>query len=169
MRRVGGSHDNGADALGVLPDGRSMVIQCKRYTPKSRIPSREVRDLLGARAHFKVDVAVFVTTTYFSGPAEKFATENGLGQGPAAPGTPEGDVRIEGEDGQKTRVWASTQWSGTGAWRRYPGAHVYCPCSRSFRPVPDRHVPCRWCTVRSLQLGGGATVRRHVRPADRGH
>ncbi len=55
-----------------------MVIQCKRYTPKSRIPSREVRDLLGARVHFKVEVAIFVTTTYFSGPAEKFATENDI-------------------------------------------------------------------------------------------
>ncbi|MFE1575389.1 restriction endonuclease [Streptomyces fradiae] len=75
-RRVGGSHDNGADVRGVLPDGRSMVIQCKRYTPRSRIPSREVRDLLGAKAHFKADVAVFVATTYFSGPAERFATEN---------------------------------------------------------------------------------------------
>ncbi|MFE2940122.1 restriction endonuclease [Streptomyces sp. NPDC059255] len=76
VRRVGGSHDNGADVLGRLPDGRSMVIQCKRYTPRKKIPSREVRDLLGARVHFKADVAIFVATTYFSGPAENFATEN---------------------------------------------------------------------------------------------
>ncbi len=78
VRRVGGSHDNGADVLGCLPDGRSMVIQCKRYTPKSKIPSREMRDLLGAKVHFKVDVAIFVATTYFSGPAEEFATENDI-------------------------------------------------------------------------------------------
>lgn len=78
VRRVGGSHDNGADVLGVLPDGRSMVIQCKRYTPRSRIPSREIRDLLGAKAHFKADAAIFVTTTYFSGPAERFAAVNGV-------------------------------------------------------------------------------------------
>ncbi|MFJ1594364.1 restriction endonuclease [Kitasatospora albolonga] len=76
VRRVGGSHDNGADVLGHLPDGRSMVIQCKRYAPKRKIPSREVRDLLGAKVHFRVDVAIFVATTYFSGPAEKFAAEN---------------------------------------------------------------------------------------------
>lgn len=31
VRRVGGSHDDGADVLGHLPDGRSMVMQCKRY------------------------------------------------------------------------------------------------------------------------------------------
>ncbi|MFE9855221.1 restriction endonuclease [Streptomyces sp. NPDC005780] len=78
VRRVGGSHDNGADVLGRLPDGRSMVIQCKRYAPKRKIPSREVRDLLGAKVHFKVDVAIFVATTYFSGPAEKFAAENDI-------------------------------------------------------------------------------------------
>ncbi|MFH8472489.1 restriction endonuclease [Streptomyces sp. NPDC018000] len=78
VRKGGGSHDNGADVLGVHPDGRSMVIQCKRYTPKSKIPSREVRDPLGAMVHFKADVAIFVATTYFSGPAEKSATENGI-------------------------------------------------------------------------------------------
>ncbi|MER6597251.1 restriction endonuclease [Streptomyces parvus] len=64
-RRGGSSHDSGADVLGILPDGRSMMIQCTRYRPKSRT-SREVRDLLGARAHFKAEVAIFVTTTYFS-------------------------------------------------------------------------------------------------------
>jgi restriction system protein len=78
VRRVGGSHDDGADVLGHLPDGRSMVIQCKRYSPKSRIPSREIRDLLGARVHFKVDVAIFVTTTFFTGPSERTAVQNGV-------------------------------------------------------------------------------------------
>ncbi|MER6154545.1 restriction endonuclease [Streptomyces sp. NPDC001868] len=78
VRRVGGSHDDGADVLGRLPDGRRMVIQCKRYSPRSRIPSREIRDLLGSRVHFKADVAVFVTTTYFTGPSERTAVQNGV-------------------------------------------------------------------------------------------
>ena len=78
VRRVGGSHDNGADVLGRLPDGRSMVIQCKRYTPSRTIASRELRDLLGARVHFRADVAVFVTTTWFSRPSERFAVEHGI-------------------------------------------------------------------------------------------
>ncbi|MDI3402872.1 restriction endonuclease [Streptomyces cavernicola] len=76
VRRVGGSHDNGADVRGRLPDGRSMVIQCKRYAPKRKIPSHEVRDLLGAQVHFKADVAIFVATTYFTGPAEQTAAQN---------------------------------------------------------------------------------------------
>jgi restriction system protein len=76
VRRVGGANDNGADVVGRLPDGRSVVIQCKRYAPTSAIASRELRDLLGARVHFEADVAVFVTTTRFSRPSEKFALQH---------------------------------------------------------------------------------------------
>lgn len=78
VRRVGGSHDNGADVLGRLPDGRAMVVQCKRYAPSSAIASREVRDLLGARVHFEADVAIFVATTRFTRPAEEFAVKHGI-------------------------------------------------------------------------------------------
>nr|WP_245997664.1 restriction endonuclease [Streptomyces armeniacus] len=78
VRRVGGSHDNGADVVGRLPDGRAMVIQCKRYAPSSTIASRELRDLLGAKVHFGAEVAVFATTTRFSRPSEAFAVEHGI-------------------------------------------------------------------------------------------
>ena len=78
VQRVGGANDNGADVLGHLPNGRKMVIQCKRYTPTASIPSREVRDLLGAKQHFKADIAIFVTTTRFTRPAETFAQKNGI-------------------------------------------------------------------------------------------
>lgn len=78
VRRVGGANDNGADVVGRLPDGRSMVIQCKRYSPAAAIASRELRDLLGAKVHFGADVAVFVTTTRFSRPSERFAVQHGI-------------------------------------------------------------------------------------------
>lgn len=76
VRRVGGSGDNGADVLGWLPDGRTMVIQCKRYAPHRTIASREVRDLLGAKVHFAADIAIFVATTRFSPQAEAFAVKH---------------------------------------------------------------------------------------------
>ncbi|MGA6223116.1 restriction endonuclease [Streptomyces umbrinus] len=76
VRRVGGTGDNGADVLGQLPDGRTMVIQCKRYAPHRTIASREVRDLLGAKVHFAADVAIFVATTRFSPQAEAFAVSH---------------------------------------------------------------------------------------------
>jgi restriction system protein len=78
VRRVGGSHDNGADVLGRLPDGRAMVVQCKRHAPSAVIASREVRDLLGAKVHFEADVAIFVATTRFSRPSEEFAVKHGI-------------------------------------------------------------------------------------------
>ncbi|MEU9097425.1 restriction endonuclease [Streptomyces sp. NPDC048361] len=78
VRRVGRSHDDGADVRGQLPDGRTMVIQCKRYNPKRKISNSEVRNLLGSQVHFGADVAIFVTTTYFSGPAERCAVQNGV-------------------------------------------------------------------------------------------
>ncbi|TCR16079.1 restriction endonuclease [Streptomyces sp. BK205] len=76
VSRVGGTGDNGADVLGRLPDGRTMVIQCKRYAPHRTIASREVRDLLGAKVHFTADVAIFVATTRFSPQAEAFAVKH---------------------------------------------------------------------------------------------
>ncbi|MFF7168387.1 restriction endonuclease [Streptomyces pseudovenezuelae] len=78
VRRVGGAGDNGADVLGRLPDGRTMVVQCKRYAPSRAVPNRELRDLLGARVHFGADVAVFVTTSRFTGPSEKFAVQHDI-------------------------------------------------------------------------------------------
>ncbi len=78
VRRVGGSGDNGADVTGRLPDGRTMVIQCKRYTPSSSISSPELRGLLGSKTHFKADVAIFVTTTRFTGPSVRFALDNDI-------------------------------------------------------------------------------------------
>lgn len=78
VRRVGGAGDNGADVVGRLPDGRTMVVQCKRYAPTSTIPSRDMRDLLGSKAHFEADAAVFVTTTRFSRPSEAFAQQHGI-------------------------------------------------------------------------------------------
>ncbi|MGO4456831.1 restriction endonuclease [Streptomyces sp. M-16] len=78
VRRVGRTGDDGADVRGRLPDGRTMVIQCKRYNPKRKISNGEVRNLLGSQVHFKAEVAVFVTTTYFSAPAERCAVQNGV-------------------------------------------------------------------------------------------
>ncbi|WP_439678641.1 restriction endonuclease [Embleya sp. MST-111070] len=78
VRRVGGSGDNGADVLCRLPDGRSAVVQCKRYATTRRIVPKEVRDLLGAKTHFGADVAVLVTTSTFSKQSTAFAVDNGI-------------------------------------------------------------------------------------------
>lgn len=76
--RVGGAGDNGADVRGLLPDGRSMVVQCKRYAPRNAIPAREIRDLMGALQHHGAQVGIFVTTTRFTRPAEDLCRQHGI-------------------------------------------------------------------------------------------
>ncbi|MDB1086121.1 restriction endonuclease [Streptomyces sp. ACA25] len=73
IQRVGGSRDNGVDITGRLPDGRRMVVQCKRYAPHSAVSSGAVRDLMGARIYAGAEVAVLVTTARFSRPAQETA------------------------------------------------------------------------------------------------
>ncbi|MEU6143944.1 restriction endonuclease [Streptomyces sp. NPDC047081] len=143
VRRVGGSGDQGADVVGRLPDGRSMVVQCKRYAPSAVIASREVRDLLGSKVHFGADVAVFVTTTRFSDKAMDVVVGNGIiavnrdllglwNSGASLPslmgvnGSGQGDARHRARwrstYGQKTR-------SGNGREKRRP--------ARPLRDGPD--------------------------------
>ncbi|MFJ2194085.1 restriction endonuclease [Kitasatospora sp. NPDC087861] len=78
VERVGGAGDNGADIKGVLPDGRNMIVQCKRYAPGNAISAREIRDMMGALQHHRAQVAVFVTTSRFTRPAQNLCTEHGI-------------------------------------------------------------------------------------------
>ncbi|RAJ61782.1 restriction system protein [Streptomyces sp. Amel2xB2] len=78
VQRVGGAGDDGADVRGRLPDGRSMVVQCKRYAASRPIPPRDLRELAGSRVHFAADVAVFVTTSRFTDKATAYALANSI-------------------------------------------------------------------------------------------
>lgn len=130
VRRVGGSGDNGADVLGRLPDGRSMVIQCKRYAASRAIPARDMRDLAGARGYFKADVAIFVTTSRYTGQAQDFATAEGViaihrdHLGLWHKGTPLPDVFALNGAGQGDRAhrarWRNTYGGAPSRRRRRP-------------------------------------------------
>ncbi|WP_170215006.1 MULTISPECIES: restriction endonuclease [Streptomyces] len=76
VRRVGGARDNGVDVTGRLPDGRSFVVQCKRYAPAYTVSSGAVRELIGARAYASAEVAIFVTTAKFSRDARRTALDS---------------------------------------------------------------------------------------------
>ncbi|GAA3889714.1 restriction endonuclease [Streptomyces sedi] len=78
VRRVGGSGDQGRDIEGRLPDGRTMVVQCKRLAPKRAVSAPTIRDLLGSRTHFGAEVALCVTNTRYTGQAVEFAVANGI-------------------------------------------------------------------------------------------
>lgn len=61
----GGSGDLGADVVADAPDGRRIVIQCKRYKPGNAVPGPDIQRFLGTvRAIHNADVPVFVTTAW---------------------------------------------------------------------------------------------------------
>lgn len=79
VRRVGGAGDLGADVIGRLPDGRKLVVQCKRYAKHRSVGSRDIQTFNGtARAEHGADVPLFVASCVFTAPARSFAARQGL-------------------------------------------------------------------------------------------
>jgi restriction system protein len=65
VRVSGGAGDMGADVTGYSPDGRRLVVQCKRYSTK--VGSPEVQRFAGTAHHIhSADVALLVTTNYLT-------------------------------------------------------------------------------------------------------
>ncbi|MER5932604.1 restriction endonuclease [Streptomyces sp. NPDC002054] len=58
--------------------GRGDLTNAEWGRPKRKISNSEVRNLLGSQVHFGADVAIFVSTTYFSDLAERCAVQNGV-------------------------------------------------------------------------------------------
>lgn len=98
IRVEGGAGDLGADVLATAPDGRRVVIQCKRYDSAHKVGSQEVQRFGGTCfAVHDAQIAVVVTTSEFTEPAVEYATQCG----------------ILCVDGQELARWAST---GPAPW-----------------------------------------------------
>ncbi|MFE4924523.1 restriction endonuclease [Streptomyces sp. NPDC056661] len=76
---VGGAGDLGADVVARTSDGRSVVIQCKRYCDGNRVGSQDLQRFGGTcfTVH-GADVAVVVTTSDFTAPALDYAEQCGI-------------------------------------------------------------------------------------------
>ncbi|WP_250402803.1 restriction endonuclease [Streptomyces cellostaticus] len=76
---VGGAGDLGADVTAVTPDGRRVVIQCKRYCDTNKVGSQDMQRFGGTcyTVH-EADVAVVVTTSDFTAPALEYARQCGI-------------------------------------------------------------------------------------------
>jgi restriction endonuclease Mrr len=76
---VGGAGDLGADVVARTPDGRLVVIQCKRYRDTNRVGSQDMQRFGGTcfTVH-EADVAVVVTTGDFTAPAIEYAEQCGI-------------------------------------------------------------------------------------------
>jgi HJR/Mrr/RecB family endonuclease len=74
VKRTGGSGDLAADIVGKDPQGRSVIVQCKRYAPGSAIGSPVVQTFIGMKVvHHKADRGIIMTTAEFSKPAIELA------------------------------------------------------------------------------------------------
>lgn len=70
----GGAGDLGADVTGRLANGRSLVVQCKRYAPDRSVGSPDMQRFVGtARPVHNAEVAIFVATCRFTAPARDLA------------------------------------------------------------------------------------------------
>ncbi|HEX5566429.1 MAG TPA: restriction endonuclease [Streptomyces sp.] len=76
---VGGAGDLGADIVATAPDGRRVVIQCKRYGGTNKVGSQDVQRFGGTcyTVH-AAQVAAVVTTGDFTEPAAEYAERCGI-------------------------------------------------------------------------------------------
>ncbi|KPI32506.1 restriction endonuclease [Streptomyces sp. NPDC054950] len=76
---VGGAGDLGADVVARAPDGRVLVIQCKRYSDTNRVGSQDMQRFGGTCfAVHGAEVAAVVTTGDFTAPAVEYASRCGI-------------------------------------------------------------------------------------------
>ncbi|THA56843.1 restriction endonuclease [Streptomyces sp. A1136] len=79
VRVVGGAGDLGADIVAIAPDGRRVVIQCKRYCATNKVGSQDMQRFGGTCfVVHEAEVAAVVTTSDFTAPAVEYAEQCGI-------------------------------------------------------------------------------------------
>lgn len=79
VRRTGGAGDLGADIVCRDPEGRSTIVQCKRFAPGSTVGSKVVQTFIGMQTvHHRAERGMIVTTSGFSQPAARLARQHGI-------------------------------------------------------------------------------------------
>jgi restriction system protein len=160
VRMTKASADDGVDLFCTTPDGRSAVVQCKRYSTR-KVGSPAVRELAGTVRLHRVKIGVFVTTSTFSADAERTAKECGIRliDGPTLARMHRRITRglASGEDLMPLPTWAEgVEWS-EDELREIKGRTPHA----SPTVEPDvRHAPLSQSTARSSsaldwrELGG---------------
>ncbi|MFG2916124.1 restriction endonuclease [Kitasatospora sp. NPDC048298] len=79
VRVVGGAGDLAADVLATTPTGQRILIQAKRYGPRTFVGSNDVQVVNGTyRDVHHCDLAAVVTTSSFTKAAAAFCTQVGI-------------------------------------------------------------------------------------------
>ncbi|MGW1998275.1 restriction endonuclease [Embleya sp. NPDC001921] len=68
VRVSGGAGDLGTDVVGLLPDGRRFVVQCKRSSLTSEVGSPDMRRFLGTGRHVHGAQVLILATSSCSPP-----------------------------------------------------------------------------------------------------
>jgi restriction system protein len=98
VERCGNTGDLGADVTAVTAFGSKIVVQCKRYDPKSRVGSEDIQKFGGTCfAIHHAELALFVTTASFTAPAQALADR----------------LRIVTIDGQALERWRAGEYEPT--------------------------------------------------------
>ncbi|MGW7001399.1 restriction endonuclease [Streptomyces sp. NPDC054933] len=76
---VGGANDRAADVLATYPNGRRVLVQCKRYGPDKKVDADTVYAVNGTyRDWHGRDEATIVTTSDFTPSAREFVDRVGI-------------------------------------------------------------------------------------------
>jgi len=79
VKRVGGAGDLAADITCRDQQGRSAIVQCKRYAPDSPIGSPTIQTFIGMiSVNHGADRGLFVTTSKFTKPATALGQQHGI-------------------------------------------------------------------------------------------
>jgi restriction system protein len=73
VRHVGGAGDRGIDIIARDNRGRTLLVQCKRFTSGTKIGSVDIQKLIGAVVHHGADGGIFVTTSTYTPAAAALA------------------------------------------------------------------------------------------------
>ncbi len=86
---VGGAGDLAADVLATTPTGQRILIQAKRYGPRTFVGSQDVQRVNGTyRDVHRCDLAAVVTTSSFTKAAAAFCAQVGIRAVDWPPGWP---------------------------------------------------------------------------------
>ncbi|HVA75119.1 MAG TPA: restriction endonuclease [Acidimicrobiales bacterium] len=77
VRVVGGRGDLGVDIRAVDPQGRTVGVQCKRYSD-SRVSSRDMQHFYAMLFHHRLEHGIFVTTSTFTDAARGLARDHDI-------------------------------------------------------------------------------------------
>jgi restriction endonuclease Mrr len=79
VQHLGGSGDLAADLRATDRNGQSVVVQCKRLAPGTRIGSPEIQKFIGMTVvHHRADRGIFVTTAGYTEPAVSLARQHSI-------------------------------------------------------------------------------------------